>query len=108
MKLHEQPNDKSKGFIKVRTLKDGDHFGELALINKQARSLSVKVCSESGCNLLVLDAEGFIRILGSIEQFLKKDYDKKFDNQYKILKDESKPELEKSFEFENIKVKKTS
>ena len=63
-----------KGFIKVRTLGSGDHFGELALLNKQKRSLSIKVSSEQGCKLLKLDKESFERILGSIEMNLKKDY----------------------------------
>lgn len=65
-------------FIKVRTLHSDDHFGELALINNQKRSLSIKVISESGCKLLTLDRDSFERILGSIEMHLKKDYDKKF------------------------------
>jgi CRP-like cAMP-binding protein len=59
----------------VRTLKSGDHFGELALINNMKRSLSVKISSEEGCNLLSLDRETFIRILGSINDHLKKNYD---------------------------------
>jgi len=59
----------------VRTLKPGDHFGELALINNMKRSLSVKISSEEGCNLLSLDRETFIRILGSINDHLKKNYD---------------------------------
>ena len=63
-----------KGFVNVRTLGSGDHFGELALLNKEKRSLSIRVSSESGCKLLKLDKDCFIRILGSIEKHLKKDY----------------------------------
>lgn len=39
------------------------------------RSLSVRISSEEGCNLLSLDRETFIRILGSINEHLKKNYD---------------------------------
>ena len=64
----------SKGFINVRTLGAGDHFGELALINKEKRSLSIRVQSDQGCKLLSLDKDSFERILGNIEKNLKKDY----------------------------------
>jgi cAMP-dependent protein kinase regulator len=73
--LKGHPEGHSKGFLKVRTLKQGDHFGELALINNMKRSLSVRVSSEEGCNLLSLDRETFTRILGSINDHLKKSYD---------------------------------
>ena len=39
----------------IRTLSVGNHFGELALINNEARTLSVKVNSDNGCRLLSLD-----------------------------------------------------
>jgi cAMP-dependent protein kinase regulator len=63
-----------KGFISVRSLSAGDHFGELALLNKEKRSLSIRVSSDNGCKLLSLDKDSFERILGSIEKHLKKDY----------------------------------
>ena len=34
------------GFVLVRCLKNGDHFGELALINNEPRSLSIRVKSD--------------------------------------------------------------
>jgi CRP-like cAMP-binding protein len=58
--------------MKVRTLESGSHFGELALINNEKRSLSVR--AKSKCKLLRLDREAFTRILGSIEKNLAKDY----------------------------------
>ena len=64
----------SKGFINVRTLGAGDHFGELALINREKRSLSIRVQSDQGCKFLSLDKDSFERILGNIEKNLKKDY----------------------------------
>lgn len=67
------------GYVHVRSLKPGEHFGELALINNEMRSLSVRVKSVDGCKLLKLDRDTFTRILGSIESNLKMDYDKEFD-----------------------------
>ena len=57
----------------VRNLKRGEHFGELALIHNEKRSLSVRVVSQRA-KLLALQRESFTRILGSIEKYLKKDY----------------------------------
>jgi cAMP-dependent protein kinase regulator len=54
------------GFGHVRTLKRGDHFGELALINSDKRSLSIRAKSE-WVTLLMLDRHAFTRILGSID-----------------------------------------
>ena len=59
-------------FKHVRTLSKGDHFGELALINNDARSLNIK--SKSEVRLLMLNRDAFTRILGNIEYNLKKDY----------------------------------
>ena len=69
----ENVGDK-KGFFNVRSLGAGDHFGELALINKEKRSLSIRVQSDQGCKLLSLDKDSFERVLGSIQNHLKKDY----------------------------------
>ena len=55
-----------KGLLHVRTLGQGEHFGELALINNDKRSLSIRVKSQN-CKLLKLDRETFQRILGSIQ-----------------------------------------
>mmetsp|Transcript_15706 Transcript_15706/g.26483 ORF Transcript_15706/g.26483 Transcript_15706/m.26483 type:complete len:139 (+) Transcript_15706:636-1052(+) len=76
LKLHKVGN--KSGFVLVRSLNSGDHFGELALIKKEKRSLSIRVKSDE-CKLLKLDKETFTRILGSIENQLKMDYDKEFD-----------------------------
>lgn len=66
------------GFVHVRSLQKGDHFGELALINNDKRSLSIRVKSPD-CSLLKLDRDTFSRILGSIDTHLMKDYNKEFD-----------------------------
>lgn len=59
--------------ITVRKLGKGDHFGEIALIKDEKRTLSVRADSEK-VKLLALNREAFNRILGSIENYLKKDY----------------------------------
>jgi cAMP-dependent protein kinase regulator len=50
----------------IRKLTSGDHFGELALINNEKRTLTVK-CGSRKAKLLALDRATFTRILGSIE-----------------------------------------
>ena len=77
--------DGKKGFVLVRTLASGDHFGELALITNEPRSLSIR--AKSDCKLLMMDCQTFKRILGSIEDKLRKDYDKEFDKKLKENKD---------------------
>ena len=57
----------------IRKLTSGDHFGELALINNEKRTLTVK-CGSLKAKLLALDRDTFTRILGSIEQYLHLDY----------------------------------
>lgn len=74
LKLHEYKG--KKGFVFVRTLQSGQHFGELALLNNMARSLSIR--AKTACRLLKLDREAFTRILGSIEGHLAKDYGNEF------------------------------
>lgn len=71
-------NQKPK-FLSVRVLSKGEHFGELALINNEKRSLSIRIKSDTA-RLLKLDREAFTRILGSIQQFLQKDYQREFDD----------------------------
>ena len=61
----------------VRTLGAGDHFGELALITNEKRSLSVRAKTDT--KVLKLDRAAFTRILGSIQNKLRKDYDKEFE-----------------------------
>lgn len=50
----------------IRTLNQGCHFGELALINNDKRSLNIRVKTET-VSLLTLDRDAFTRILGSID-----------------------------------------
>ena len=57
----------------LRKLTSGDHFGELALINNEKRTLTVK-CGSDQAKLLALDRKTFNRILGQIDKFLNRDY----------------------------------
>jgi cAMP-dependent protein kinase regulator len=69
----EQP-DGTNSFDIVRTLSQGDHFGEIALINGVRRTLAVRSGLDSTTQLLSLTRQTFTRILGSIKQYLKEDY----------------------------------
>lgn len=59
--------------LTVRKLEPGAHFGEIALIKGESRSLSIRAISDK-VKVLALNREAFTRILGSIENYLKKDY----------------------------------
>lgn len=49
----------------------GDYFGELALLKNQPRAASVKVSSEEA-KLLWLDRKSFVKMLGPVEEMLKR------------------------------------
>ena len=64
---------KGEGNELIRTLSQGEYFGELALIeHEQKRTLTVK--AQTDCKLLVLNKDTFYRVLGSLTNYLKKDY----------------------------------
>jgi len=69
----------------IRMLREGNHFGEVAIINDSLRTLSVRAASD--CRLLVLSREAFNRILGSIKHYLKEDY-KKLDVMETVVEDD--------------------
>jgi len=73
--------------VSVRILDAGSHFGELALINNDVRTLSVNSYT-STVKLLALNRASFNRILGTIDQYLKKDYgkDNKVNVEYEVKK----------------------
>lgn len=66
----------------VRSLKTGEHFGELALLTPGGkRYLSVKVNSEQ-CILLYLDKNDFNKIVGNVSKYLKMNYGGEFDTKF--------------------------
>ena len=73
------------GFVRVRNLNKGEHFGEMALINNMNRSLSIR--AKTACKLLRLDRDTFTRILGSIEKHLAKDYNNEFQDRLERMKE---------------------
>lgn len=54
----------------VKQYKPGDYFGELALIKNQPRAANI-IC-KTDCTLVVLDRDSFKRMLGPIEEILKR------------------------------------
>lgn len=62
------------GLQSVRMLSEGNHFGEVAILNDSRRTLSVRANTE--VKLLVLSRQAFNRILGSIKDYLMEDYQK--------------------------------
>ena len=57
----------------IRTLFEGDGFGEKALISpSQKRTLTVR--AKTSCRLLALDKSRFERILGAIQNYLEEKY----------------------------------
>ena len=65
----------------VMDYKKGDYFGELALIKNEARAASV--IAKTDCTLISLERKAFKRLLGPIEEILKRNSSsyKKFINQ---------------------------
>lgn len=67
----------------MRTLSQGEHFGELSLLTPGGkRYLSVRVSSEKPCVLLYLDRNDFQKIVGNISQYLKMNYGGEFDKRF--------------------------
>jgi cAMP-dependent protein kinase regulator len=58
---------------KVKDYKGGEYFGELALLKNEPRAASV--VAESKCKLISLDRRSFKRLLGPIENILKRSAD---------------------------------
>lgn len=59
--------------VKVKSYDRGDYFGELALIKGEPRAANI--VAESTLKLISLDRNSFRRLLGPIEEILKRNSD---------------------------------
>jgi len=67
----------------VRTLHEGAHFGELALLTPGGkRYLSIRVAGDKPCVLLYLERSDFQKIVGNISKYLKMNYGGEFDKRF--------------------------
>ena len=62
------------GFVPVRTLGKGAHFGEVALLNNVKRTMTVRALDE--VRLLCIDKEAFMSVADCIRKGLKLDYER--------------------------------
>lgn len=77
-------DDKKSGYIRVRDLRTGDHFGEVALMTKSLRSMTTRVTSAT-CTVAVMTKEVFFKKIFLIEGQLKKDYNSVFDTKLRDI-----------------------
>ena len=59
---------------KVFEYKDGEYFGEIALVKNTVRQASIK--AESDCRVVSIDRDAFKRLLGPIEDILSRNMEK--------------------------------
>ena len=59
---------------KVFEYKEGDYFGEIALVKNTVRQASIK--AETNCRVVSIDRDAFKRLLGPMEDILQRNMDK--------------------------------
>ena len=67
-------NEAGKPPVTVKNYKVGDYFGELALIKGEPRAANI--VAKSNLKLVSLDRGSFKRLLGPIEELLKRNAEK--------------------------------
>eukprot|EP00298_Acanthocystis_sp_HF-20_P016792 c21588_g1_i1.p1 GENE.c21588_g1_i1~~c21588_g1_i1.p1 ORF type:complete len:385 (+),score=150.61 c21588_g1_i1:115-1269(+) len=68
-----QTNDKGEEVV-VGRAKEGDYFGEISLLTHQPRAATAKCTSD--CSLLCLDRKTFVRVMGPLDNILKRNFSK--------------------------------
>lgn len=100
--FEQELSDGTTSFELIRTLTQGDHFGEIALIRNVRRTLAVRAC-EHGSKLWSLNRAAFTRILGSIKQKLKEDYQEGEQAQVPSAEASGEPDIPQIKPAEEIK-----
>lgn len=59
---------------KVFEYKEGDYFGEIALVKNTVRQASIK--AETDCRVVSIDRDAFKRLLGPMEEILQRNMEK--------------------------------
>lgn len=73
--LYAEKSRAESGAVRVMDYKPGDYFGELALLKNQPRAASVIVSSD-GAKVLALGRQSFNKMLGPLQDLLKRNVDK--------------------------------
>ena len=61
----------------VMNYKEGDYFGERSLIKNEPRAANV--IAKTDCNVVLMDRHSFKRLLGPIEEILKRNMEEFYD-----------------------------
>ena len=72
--IAEKKEDGSTVCKKVFEYKEGDYFGEIALVKNTVRQASIK--AETDCRVVSIDRDAFKRLLGPMEDILQRNMDK--------------------------------
>lgn len=72
--IAEKKEDSSAQVKKVFEYKEGDYFGEIALVKNTVRQASIK--AETDCRVVSIDRDAFKRLLGPMEDILSRNMDK--------------------------------
>ena len=72
--IAEKKEDANSEWKKVFEYKEGDYFGEIALVKNTVRQASIKAVSD--CRVVSIDRDAFKRLLGPMEDILQRNMDK--------------------------------
>jgi len=72
--IAEKKEDPNSEWKKVYEYKEGDYFGEIALVKNTVRQASIKAVTK--CRVVSIDRDAFKRLLGPMEDILQRNMDK--------------------------------